>query len=554
MLSNVKISARLFLLVAVLLAALAGMGAYALYALQQSEARNVASLELSRKLMKAVDSARASEVAFKIQVQEFKNILLRGHSASDYDRYLAAFQKRRDETVRELGATRSVMAALGLPADSVDEAARMHAQISAQYLAGLEKFSQVDIESGQLVDSIVRGKDRPLEQKMDGIVLTLEHFAQQESARIEAQGAAESRRVMLGIAATLAGMLLFASVLGVRVTRSISGPIRQAAAAAERVAAGDLTQQLQARGSDEAAQMIRALARMTENLRALVSDVAQGAHAVAGSSTRIADGSVDLSQRTEEQASTLQQTASSMEELTATVAQNADTARQASQLAVDASDIARRGGEVVGQVVATMDGISASSSRIADIIGVIDGIAFQTNILALNAAVEAARAGEQGRGFAVVAEVRSLAQRSAGAAREIKALIAESVEQVGAGARQVDAAGRTMQQVVESVRKVSDLIAGIAAASQEQRSGIEQVNAGVAQMDQVVQHNAALVEQATEATEAMKGEAGALLQLVARFRLAREERGAAPLPDATASAARALPGGYAAQGSGVAYG
>jgi methyl-accepting chemotaxis protein-1 (serine sensor receptor) len=545
MLANLKISARLALLVTTLVAALVGVGGYGLYALQQSEARNAASLELSRDLMQAVDAARGAEVAFKIQVQEFKNILLRGHTASDYDRYLAAFEKRRVDTTRELAETRAMLVKLGLPADGVDEAVRIHGEISGQYVESLKKFSQVDVESGQLVDSIVRGKDRPLEQKMDAIVLTLETFAGEESARIASTGAAETRRVTLGMAGALAAVLLVAIVLGVRVTRSVSGPIRQAAAAAERVAAGDLTLQLEAHGRDEAAQMIRALARMTENLRGLVSDVAQGARTVAATSGQIAQGSVDLSQRTEEQASTLQQTASSMEELTATVTQNADTARQARQLAVDASEVARRGGEVVGHVVATMDGISASSTRISDIIGVIDDIAFQTNILALNAAVEAARAGEQGRGFAVVAaEVRSLAQRSAGAAREIKALIVESVEQVGAGGKLVDAAGRTMGQVVESVRKVSDLIAEIAAASEEQSSGIEQVNIGVTRMDQVVQHNASLVEEAAAATEAMKEQADVLLDLVSRFTLAREEQVAVPLPDAVASAPRALPGGY----------
>jgi methyl-accepting chemotaxis protein len=240
---------------------------------------------------------------------------------------------------------------------------------------------------------------------------------------------------------------------------------------------------------------------------------------------------VDLSQRTEEQASTLEETASSMEELTTSVTQNADHARQASQLAVDASEVARRGGEVVGQVVQTMTGISDSSRKISEIIGVIDGIAFQTNILALNAAVEAARAGEQGRGFAVVAaEVRNLAQRSAAAAKEIKALIGSSVEQVDAGSRLVQAAGTTMGDIVASVKKVSDLISEIAAASHEQSSGIEQVNTAVTQMDQVVQQNASLVEESTAATEAMKEQAGSLLKLVARFRLGEHE--AAPAPSA----------------------
>jgi methyl-accepting chemotaxis protein len=251
-----------------------------------------------------------------------------------------------------------------------------------------------------------------------------------------------------------------------------------------------------------------------------VGEVAEGARTVAQTSTQIAQGNLDLSQRTEEQASTLEETASSMEELTTTVGQNADHARQASQLASDASRIARQGGEVVGQVVRTMTAISDSSRKIAEIIGVIDGIAFQTNILALNAAVEAARAGEQGRGFAVVAtEVRNLAQRSAGAAKEIKALISASVQQVQAGSDQVGAAGRKMEDIVQSASRVSGLVSEIASASQEQSSGIEQVNAAIIAMDQGVQQNASLVEEAAAATESMKAQASALLQAVARFRL-----------------------------------
>jgi methyl-accepting chemotaxis protein len=301
---------------------------------------------------------------------------------------------------------------------------------------------------------------------------------------------------------------------------AIVKPIRVAARIATKVAAGDLTVQVRTGGSDEAAQLMQALADMTNNLRGILGHVVQGAHAVADTSGRILQGSLDLSQRTEEQATTLEETASSMEQLTTTVAQNAEHARQASQLALDASGVARRGGQAVDQVVRTMDEISDASRKITEIIGVIDGIAFQTNILALNAAVEAARAGEQGRGFAVVAaEVRNLAQRSAGAAREIKALIAASAEKVDAGSAMVDTAGHTMVEVVLSVEKVSALIAEIAQASQEQSAGIGQVNTAIAQMDRVVERNASLVEDATQATESMNGQAEALLQLARRFHL-----------------------------------
>ncbi|MBC5782450.1 HAMP domain-containing protein [Ramlibacter sp. USB13] len=328
--------------------------------------------------------------------------------------------------------------------------------------------------------------------------------------------------LLIAAAASLAAALLM--------SRAIVRPLHVAIHAAQRIARGDLGTDVQVKGGDETGDLLRALSEMTQNLRQLVGEVAGGAHMVADTSAQIAQGNQDLSQRTEEQASTLEETASSMEELTSTVSLNAQNARQASQLAMGASEVARKGGSVVGQVVSTMNGISESSRKIADIIGVIDGIAFQTNILALNAAVEAARAGEQGRGFAVVAaEVRNLAQRSAAAAKEIKALINESVDKVDTGAKLVDNAGNTMQEIVASVKKVSDLIAEIAAASEEQDAGIQQVNTAVTQMDQVVQQNASLVEEAAAATESMKSQAASLLQMVSRFQLGESQPAYTPL-------------------------
>ncbi|MCW5651833.1 MAG: HAMP domain-containing protein [Ramlibacter sp.] len=336
-----------------------------------------------------------------------------------------------------------------------------------------------------------------------------------------------------GLAAGLLGLYVVgvtaaAVYLRLAIRKGILRSIRAAARVIGHVAEGDLTVKVDVTSHGETQKMLAGLDAMTADLRHLVSEVASGARTVADTSAQIAQGNLDLSQRTEEQASTLEETASSMEELTSTVAHSADNARQAAELAASASEVARRGGQVVGQVVSTMTDISDASRRIGDIIGVIDGIAFQTNILALNAAVEAARAGDQGRGFAAVAtEVRNLAQRSAAAAREIKTLIHDSVNRVEAGTRLVDAAGKTMGEIVSSVRKVSDLIAEIAAASQEQSTGIGQVNTAVAQMEQVVQQNASLVEQATAATESMKEQAAALQQLVARFRLSNEEPGGA---------------------------
>ncbi len=297
---------------------------------------------------------------------------------------------------------------------------------------------------------------------------------------------------------------------------------------ANGIAGGDLTAQLPVKPGDSTSLM-SAMGRMQKSLSEMIGQIEGAVGAIKTASHEIASGNADLSQRTEEQASSLEETASSMEELTSTVKQNAENARQANQLAIGASDVAKKGGAVVGQVVNTMSSINESSKKIVDIIGVIDGIAFQTNILALNAAVEAARAGEQGRGFAVVAtEVRNLAQRSAAAAKEIKSLIADSVEKVGAGTSLVDEAGSTMQEIVTAVKRVTDIMAEITAASQEQSAGIEQVNQAIAQMDEVTQQNAALVEQASAAAESMEEQAQQLAAAVSLFKVARTAAPTAP--------------------------
>jgi len=356
----------------------------------------------------------------------------------------------------------------------------------------------------------------PVAKHLGDLLALQTRLAQEEYAAAQA---AERRSFWAGLLITLAALLLGAG-LAWRITRSITAPTREALALAQKVAAGDLTTRIAVQGHDEIAQLLRALSEMTERLAQLVSQVRESADSIATGSSEIASGNADLSQRTEQQAANLEETAASMEQMSATVRQNADTARNATELAASASSVAQRGGEVVGQVVSTMDEISASSRRIADIIGTIDGIAFQTNILALNAAVEAARAGEQGRGFAVVAgEVRLLASRSAEAAKEIKSLIGQSVERVDAGSRQVAEAGRTMGEIVTQVGRVAGLIDEMDHASREQAQGISQVSEAVADLDRATQQNAALVEQAAAAAESLKQQAKAMNEVVGVFRL-----------------------------------
>ncbi|MBV7502729.1 MCP four helix bundle domain-containing protein [Achromobacter sp. ACM05] len=336
------------------------------------------------------------------------------------------------------------------------------------------------------------------------------------AAEIEASyGNANLWIIVIGSIAVVCGLLM--SVL---LTRSITRPLSDAVRVARTVAANDLTSTIVVRSRDEIGQLMAALESMNANLASTVARIRTGVDSIASASGEIAAGNTDLSSRTEQQAASLEETAASMEQLSSTVKQNADSAKQANQLAAAASETASRGGATVSEVVSTMNAISASSVKISDIVSVIDGIAFQTNILALNAAVEAARAGEQGKGFAVVAaEVRTLAQRSAQAAKEIKVLIEDTVQKIGQGSGSAERAGATMQEIVSSVQRVTDIMGEIAAASAEQADGIEQVNRAVSQMDEVTQQNAALVEEAAAAAGSMQDQSADLTRAVSAFRL-----------------------------------
>jgi len=392
-----------------------------------------------------------------------------------------------------------------------------------RYYAALEKSLAADFAADGAHDKVLAAYEGESKATFDALFAAIARDVDFQSKGADAAYKASQDTYLnarSAVVALLATAVLTGALLAFVITHSIVRPLANAVKVAEAVSEGNLTSVVVARGADEVNQLLRALQRMNGSLVNIVSRVRNSSDSIATGSSQIAAGNADLSQRTEEQASNLQQTAASMEQLTATVKQNAETARAATQIARSATDAAAQGGDVVSQVVSTMDQITQSSRKVVDIIGVIDGIAFQTNILALNAAVEAARAGEQGRGFAVVAsEVRNLAQRSAEAAKEIKSLIGSSVEKVESGSQLVDAAGKSMADIVTQVTKVNDLIAEISAASLEQSTGIGQIGDAVNQLDQVTQQNAALVEESAAAAESLKNQAAHLAQAVSVFRI-----------------------------------
>ena len=413
------------------------------------------------------------------------------------------------------------------PLISGDEDRALWQEAQADALRYVSQWGAIQALSGQIggagksvAEERLTGPSREYFEQLQAKLDKLWTFNVNHADQVKKESAVSYRRVLLTVLVLAAAAMAIGLLAAVLITRSIVRPITDAVGIADHIASGDLTQKIVVSGRDETSQLLTAMQKMQQALSSLVSSVRQGAEGVATASAQIAQGNQDLSSRTEQQASALEQTSASMEEMGSTAQQNADNARAASQLAASASSVAVQGGEVVGQVVSTMREIQHSSQKISDIIGVIDGIAFQTNILALNAAVEAARAGEQGRGFAVVAgEVRTLAQRSAEAAKEIKQLINASVERVEQGTTLVDRAGSTMQEVVQSIQRVTDIVGEISSASQEQNAGVNQVAEAVTSMDQTTQQNAALVEESASAAASLQQQADQLLKSVSVFRV-----------------------------------
>jgi methyl-accepting chemotaxis protein len=467
---------------------------------------------LKYRLAGVRDSGRMVATATRLRIREYR-------VAVSQPKDIASAVQRYNDAVREVEKADHDYAAM-----LFDEKERaLHDTAIAAWKQYLKSSAKV-LEAAQAGDSakaveLTLGLVKPFDAALAAIN-ELTKYNDEEAARDAAavQQLYETSRTFIVVVLLVAAGTAIG--LGLLIARAITRPLDQAVRLAEAVAGGDLSGHVDATGRDEIAKLSRSLGDMVGRLRGIVGEVRSGVDSVGTASSQIAAGNIDLSQRTEEQAANLQQTAASMEQLTSTVRQNADNARAAAQLAEGARGAASEGGEVMGQVVETMARIAESSRRISDIIGVVDSIAFQTNILALNAAVEAARAGEQGRGFAVVAsEVRTLAQRSASAAKEIKDLIQRSVDQVGEGSQLVDRAGGAIATLVERVQRVNDLVSEITAASDEQSQGIDQVGNAVSQLDQVTQQNAALVEESAAAAESLRHQASRLTEAMAVFKL-----------------------------------
>lgn len=520
-LNHLTIGQRLGFLAAILLLATLFIGIRGLSINAGGLLQNQHIMATEKRVAESIDTARNAQVQFKIQVQEWKNTLLRGaQDQQSFDKYKNAFIAQSQKTRALLKQLGELLPQIGLTDEEAVKTINLHAQLEQQYLSALQHYVIADATSALRVDALVSGIDREPTRMIDEMVATTlkqaAHIRQQTDARSQQHFQQTRFMVLLVMAITL--------IVGLLITwwliRSITQPLAQAVAVARNVAAGDLQSSFTVNGRDETAELMRALQEMNANLTRIVTGVRAGTETIADASQEIATGSRELSSRNEAQASALEQTAASMEELTSVVKNNAENSRIASDITREAFRVANQGGEVVDRVVTTMSEINQLSSEIGNIIGVIDGIAFQTNILALNAAVESARAGSEGRGFAVVAaEVRALAQRSATAAKEIAELIQRSVNRIDEGNKLVKNAGSAMDEILQSVKRVSHLVETISFASKEQSVGIDQVHVAITHMDTATQQNATLSQASSAAAHAMQQQAESLLETVQIFKL-----------------------------------
>ncbi|MYM30709.1 HAMP domain-containing protein [Duganella sp. CY15W] len=509
---NLRLFNKLLLSFAVVLALSLGLGIFSVVQLARV---NQTSTDLETNWMPSVRVLLEMKYDIsRYRAQEAQHLL----SSTEED--WAKYEKRMNEFLDNLAQHRAEYEKLITEPEEragYAEFGSQWEQYRAMSMEILKLSRQQKVEEGK---TILRGKESALFNAAAAMLEKLSKVNIDGGIKASEQGNALYASARWWIMGILAACIALGTVQAVWISGLISRPLVNAVHIAQTVAAGNLTSKIEVSTTDETGQLLLALKEMNDNLQSIVGQVRQGTDVISTAASEIATGNLDLSARTEQQASSLEETASSMEEMTSTVKQNSDNARRANELAHSASGIAIQGGDVVSQVVETMGSINASSSKIVDIIGVIDGIAFQTNILALNAAVEAARAGEQGRGFAVVAsEVRNLAQRSASAAKEIKSLITDSAAKVETGSKLVQQAGKTMDEVVASVKMVSDIVAEITTAGKEQEVGIEQINQAISEMDTVTQQNAALVEQAAAASASMQEQAENLARVVSIFTL-----------------------------------
>ena len=519
-LSDLRIALRLGLLGLIMLLATAVVGFGGWQGLKHTHQLQIRATATATAFAAAVDTARVAQVDFKKQVQNWKDTLLRGASPAAFTKYHDDFLRRSHAVDKDLASLKQQMAALGLDTRGVDAALATHAELQRRYDAALLKYDGKRPESTHVVDSLVAGMDRPPTDAIDALVTGMKDKAAATGRSIDLESQDAYLRAWHLLAAVVVCALIACTLLIWLLAYSITMPIHRAVKVAEAVADGDLRMRIEAASRDETGQLLAALDRMNRQLLQVVGTIRKGSHEISSSTHQIASGNHDLSSRTSEQAAALEETAASMQEFTESVSANATRAQHAAQLASGASDVARQSGAAMGEAVKAMERVQEVSGRINEITETIARVATQTRILAINASVEAAHAGEAGKGFSVVAsEVQSLARSSREASDQIRALIEESISIINGSTERIGHAEAMVGRLVGSVENVVDTISAIARQSQEQATGIQQVNQAMRQMDEVTQSNAALVEQAAAAAEAVQSRAGSLVRSVAFFKM-----------------------------------